>query len=74
MILSLSLLIIATSHDCADVLSPSFVPHQDPDSIELFHQQNAFMFSVFNSPLLADMGKTLVSKHVNTNAQRVWSD
>jgi hypothetical protein len=72
---SRSLLIIATSHDCADVLNPTFIPSHDQESIDLFQQQNIFMFSVFNSCLLTDMGKTLVRKHVNTmDAQRVWSE
>ena len=72
---SRSLLIIANSHDCADVLSPNFVPNQDPESRELFHQQNIFMFSVLNFSLLTDMGKTLVCKYVNTmDAQQVWSE
>ena len=33
------------------------------------------MFSVFNTHLLTDMGKTIVRKHVhNTYAQAAWKD
>ena len=35
------------------------------------------MFSVFNTHLLTDMGKTIVRKYVgvhNTDAQAVWKD
>ena len=41
----------------------------------LFENIQVFMFSVFNTHLLTDMGKTIVQKHVHsTDAQAVWKD
>ncbi|KAL7580569.1 hypothetical protein ACA910_003691 [Epithemia clementina (nom. ined.)] len=68
-----TLLITAQSHSCANVLDPNFVPDKDNDSIELFHEQQVFMFSVFNATLLTDMGKSIVRRHMSTmDAQQVW--
>ena len=45
------------------------------EMIELFENKQVFMFSVFNTWLLTDMGKTIVRKHVhNTDTQAVWKD
>ena len=68
---SRSLYITSKSHDCDEVLDPDYTPSTEDE--ELFENKHVFMFSVFNTHLLTDMGKTIVGKHVhNTDAQAVW--
>ena len=68
-----SLYITAKSHGCEDVLDSDCTPTKQ--YIEWFEAIQVFMFSVFNTHLLTDMGKTIVRKHVhNTDAQAVWKD
>ena len=70
-----SVLVTARSHDCEEILQPTFSPRGDADSLELFRLQNDFMYSVFNKCLLSDMGKTIVRNHLDTmNAQWVWEE
>ena len=70
---SRSLYITSKSHDCDEVLDPDYTPSTEDE--ELFENKHDFMFSVFNTHLLTDMGKTIVGKHVhNTDAQAVWKD
>ena len=42
---------------------------------ELFEAKQTFMFSVFNTNLQTDMGKTIVRRHLaNSDAQAVWKE
>ena len=70
-----SLLIVAKTHECNEVLDPNYTPHSEPDEQELFEAKQTFMFSVFNAILQTDMGKTIVRRHLaNTDAQAVWKE
>ena len=61
-----SLLILAKTHECNEVLDPKYSPGSEPET---------FMFSVFNANLQTDMGKTIVRRHLaNTDAQSVWKE
>ena len=67
------LYIAAKSHDCDKFLDPDYTP--SPENKELFESDQVFMFSVFNTHLLPDMGETMVRKHAHyTDAQAVWKD
>ena len=57
-----SLYITAKSHICDEVFNPDYTPSTE-DKV-LFENNQVFMFSVFNTHLLTDMGKTIVQKHV----------
>ena len=68
-----SLLIVAETHECNEVLDPNYTPGSEPEEHELFEAKQTFMFSVFNANLQTDMGKTIVRRHLgNTDAQSVW--
>ena len=68
------LFIVAKSHECNEVLDPSYTPDIEPEEQELFEAKQTFMFSVFNNNLQTDMGKTIVRRHLaNTDAQAVSS-
>ena len=70
-----SLLIVAKTHECNEVLDPNYTPGGEPEEIELFEAKQTFMFSVLNANLQADMGKTIVRRHLaNTDAQAVWKE
>ena len=70
-----SLLIVAKTHKCNEVLDPTYTPGSAPEEQELFEAKQAFMFSVFNANLQTDMGKTIVRRHLaNTDAQSVWKE
>ena len=70
-----SLLIVAKTHECNDVLDPTYTPGSEPEAQELFEAKQAFMFSVFNANFQTDMGKTIVRRHLaNTDAQAVWKE
>ena len=70
-----SLLIVSKTHECNEVLDPNYTPGSAPEEQELFEAKQTFMFSVFNSNLQTDMGKTIVRRHLaNTDAQSVWKD
>ena len=67
--------ITTRSHDCEDIINPSFRPLNKPDCMELFNHKQIFMYKVFNRSLQSDMGKTIVRKHAKTlDAQKVWSE
>ena len=69
------MLVTGRSHECEEVLQPTYRPRSDTDSLELFGLKNDFMYSVFNKCLFSDMGKTIVRKHLDTmNAQRVCKE
>ena len=70
-----SLFIVAKTHECSDVLDPSYTPGSEPEEEELFEAKQTFMFSVFNTNLQTDMGKTIVRRHLaSTDAQAVWKE
>ena len=70
-----SLFIVAKSHECNNVLDPTYNPGSEPEQQELFDAKQTFMFSVFNANLQTDMGKTIVRRHLtNTDAQSVWRE
>ena len=70
-----TLIIVAKSHKCNEVLDPTYNPGSEPEQRELFEAKQTFMFSVFNANLLTDMGKTTIRKHLNTtDAQAVWRE
>ena len=70
-----SLFIVAKTHECIEVLDPTYNPGSEPEEQELFEAKQTFMFSVFNANLQTDMGKTIVRKHLaNTDAQSVWKE
>ena len=66
------LFIVAKSHECNEVLHPTYTPGSEPEEQEHFEAKQIFMFSVFNNNLQTDMGKTIVRRHLaNTDAQSV---
>ena len=70
-----SLFIVAKTHECSDVLDPTYTPGSEPEEQELFEAKQTFMFRVFNTNLQTDMGKTIVRRHlVSTDAQAVWKE
>ena len=70
-----SLFIVAKTHECSEVLDPNYTPGSEPDEEELFEAKQTFMFSVFNTNLQTDMGKTIVRRHLaSTDAQAVWKE
>ena len=67
-----SLLIVPKTHECNEVLDPTYTPGSEPEEQELFEAKQTFMFSVFNANLQTDMGKTIVRRYLaNTDAQSV---
>ena len=70
-----SLYRVTTTHECSEVLDPNYTPGSEPEEKELFEAKQTFMFSVFNSNLQTDMGKTIVRKHLaHTDAQAGWKE
>ena len=70
-----NLFIVAKSHECNEVLDPTYTPDSEPEQEELFEAKQTSMFSVFNANLQTDMGKTIVSRHLaTTDAQSVWRE
>ena len=70
-----SLLIVAKTHECNDVLDSNYTPGSEPEEQELFEAKQTFMFSVFNANLQTDTGKTIVRRHLaNSDAQSVWKE
>ena len=70
-----SLFIVAKTHECNEVLDPTYIPCREPEEQELFEAKQTFMFSVFNANLQADMGRTIVRRHLaNTDAQSVCKE
>ena len=67
-----SLFIVAKTHECCEVLDPNYTPGSEPEEQELFEAKQIFMFSVFNTNLQTDMGKTIIRRHLaSTDAQAV---
>ena len=70
-----SLFIVAKTHECSEVLDPNYTPGSEPEEEELFEAKQTFMFSVFNTNLQTDMGKTIVRRHLaSTEAQALWKE
>ena len=70
-----SLFIVAKSHECNEVLDPTFTPGSDPERQDLFEAKQTFMFHVFNANLQTDMGKTIVRRHLDTtDAKSDWRE
>ena len=70
-----SLFIVAKTHECNEVLDPTYNPGSESEDQEHFEAKQTFMFSVFNANLQTDMGKTIVRRHLdNTDAQSVWNE
>ena len=70
-----SLFIVEKTHECSEVLDPNYNPGSEPEEAELFEAKQTFMFSVFNTNLQTDMGKTIVRSHLaSTDAQAVWKE
>ena len=70
-----SLFIVAKTHECSEVLDPNYTPGSAPEENELFEAKQTFMFSVFNTNLQTDMGKTIVRRYLaHTDAQAVWNE
>ena len=62
----------ARAHGCEDVFNPSYVPHGTA-AAELFREKKKFIYSVFESVLLTDMGKYFVRQHEDDfDAQAVF--
>ena len=70
-----SLFIVSKTHESSEVLDPNYTPGSEPEEQELFEAKQTFMFSVFNTNLQTDMGKTIVRTHLaSTDAQAVWKE
>ena len=50
-----SLLIVAKTHECKEVLDPNYTPGSAPEEQELFEAKYTFMFSVFSANLHEDI-------------------
>ena len=63
-----SLFIIAKTHECNEVLDPTYNPGSEPEEQELLEAKQT-------ANLQTDMGKTIVRRHLaNTDAQSVWKE
>ena len=70
-----SLFIVAKTHECNEVLDPTYNPGSEPEEQELFEAKQTFMFSVFNANLQTDMGKAIVKRYLaNSDAQSDWKE
>ena len=70
-----SLFIVAKSHECNEVLDPTYTPGSEHEEQELFEAKQTFTFSVSDANLQTDMGKTIDRRHLaNTDAQSVWKE
>ena len=70
-----NLFIVAKFHECNEVLDSTYTPGSEPEQKELFEAKQTFLFGVFNTNLLTDMGKTIVRRHLTTtDAQSVWRE
>ena len=70
-----SLFIVAKTHECSEFLDLNHTPGSEHEEEELFEAKQTFMFSVINTNLQTDMGKTIVRRHLtSTDAQAVWNE
>ena len=63
---SRNLLIIAESHECSEILDPTYTPGSAPEQKGLFEAKQTFMFSVFNANLLTDQGRSVIPLRIYT--------
>ena len=68
-----SLFIVAKTHECSEVLDHNYTPGSEPEEQELIEAKQTFMFSVFNTNLQTDMGKTIVRRHL-ASTDAVWKE
>ena len=54
-----SLLIVAKTYECNEVLDPNYIPGSAPEEQELFDTKQTFMFSVFNANHQMTWGRPL---------------
>ena len=66
-----SLFIITKSHECNEVLDPTYTPGSEPEEQEFFEAKQTFMISVFNANLQTGMGKTIVRRHLANIDKRI---
>ena len=59
-----SLFIVSKTHECNEILEPTYTPGGEPEEQELFEDKQTFIFSVFNANLQTDMGKTIARRHL----------
>ena len=63
---------MAKSHECNEVLDPTYNPGSQPEQQELFEAKQTFMFNGFDANLQTDTHKTIVRRHLDsTDAQSV---
>jgi hypothetical protein len=69
-----SLKATAKAHGCCHVLDDNYFP-SEPEEVELFELQKAFMYSVFDYTLQTDKGKEIVIDHEHDqDGQLVYQD
>jgi hypothetical protein len=62
------------AHGCENIISSAYIP-LSPDDINLFQEQNKFMYDVFLTILRTSMGKHFVRTYdLTRDAQSVWKD
>ena len=54
-----NLFIVAKTHECNEVLDPTYIPGSEPEEQEVFEAKQTFMFRVFSANLQTDMGRPL---------------
>ena len=70
-----SLFIVAKTHECSEIMDSNYTPGSEPEEEELFEAKHTFMFSVFNTNLQTNLGKTTVRRHLaSTDALTVWKE
>ena len=69
-----SFLALASTHKIEEVFDPGYAP-STPEGHQLFTEKQKFAYTILDSVLLTDMGKTLVQKYQKTfDAQKIWSE
>ena len=70
-----SLFILTKTHECNEVMDPTYTPGSEPEEQELFEAKQTFMLSVLNANPQTDMGKIIVRRHLaDLDAQSVWKE
>ena len=65
----------AKTHDCGDVLSPTFVPATDVDSQALWEAKQEFIFSVLEYAFQTDNTRDIIRRYEDTSdAQSAFKD
>jgi hypothetical protein len=64
----------AASHRIEEIFNPAYIPTTS-DELLLFAEKQKFAYTVLDSTLKTDMGKTIVRKYASTgNAQKIWEE